>query len=134
MLNVYFLTEWLCIAMLAVTAGLVVTLRAETASDPGAGTALRVTAAVLPLGVTYTKSVRDKWKLLERAMQQLSYGGSILLLLDQHVCCLGLWPSERQASTKVSVPHPPELRSRQMVRNWRWLLLILHYMESNMSS
>jgi hypothetical protein len=107
MLKVYYFTEWLRIVMLAVSAGLAVSWRARMAAGNASDVELRVAMAVLSMGVVYTKSVRDKWKLLERAMQQLSYGGAIVLLFDLRVGILKLWP-KRGAATLLSIvviPH-----------------------------
>uniref|UniRef100_A0A383WPF9 Uncharacterized protein n=1 Tax=Tetradesmus obliquus TaxID=3088 RepID=A0A383WPF9_TETOB len=46
---------------------------------------VRVALAVLSLAVTYIKSVRDKWRLLERGMQQFSYAGAVVLQFEHQL-------------------------------------------------
>jgi hypothetical protein len=79
LLEVYWLTEWLRIMLLVAAACIAVAWRLSPAAAlQPVPDHMRATMAALSLGVTYIKSVRDKWKLLERGMQQFSYAGAVV--------------------------------------------------------
>jgi hypothetical protein len=80
----YFLTEWFRICCLTGAAFTVIAWQVHL--DDGApvtDVGLRVTIAALSAAATTVKSVRDKWKMLERSMQQLSFAGALLLSFGQ---------------------------------------------------
>jgi hypothetical protein len=77
--EVYWLTEWLRIMLLAAAACIAVSWRLSPAAAlQPVPDHMRAAMAVLSLAVTYIKSVRDKWKLLERGMQQFSCAGAVV--------------------------------------------------------
>lgn len=90
MFQVYFLTEWIRIVLLIAAACIAVSWRTSAAAGSSAKgqTALdcmRAAVAVLSLAVTYIKSVRDKWRLLGRGMQQASFAGAVVLQFEHQL-------------------------------------------------
>jgi hypothetical protein len=102
MLEVYFLAEWLRILLLLAAACVALSWRLSPAGWLSTVLQLspdvvRAVMAVLSLAVTYIKSVRDKWKLLERGMQQFAYGAAVVIQLEQTLLPLYLWRREARS-------------------------------------
>jgi len=106
MLVVYSLTEWVRVLSLAFAAFLAVKWQAS----PHAGSndppfTMQAAMAALSLAVNYIKSVREKWQLLERGMQQMSYGGALVLLFEEWLKVKGWISEESGESVPVLLKH-----------------------------
>lgn len=82
LLVAYTLTEW--IRMLLMSGIATVAAASRMSPDSFSNDSLRIVVAALSATIELTKSARDKWKLLERGMQQMSYAGALVFLFEEH--------------------------------------------------